>query len=467
MKAKKKKRTISSLPNELLCRIFSNLSTNDLISNVATVSRRFHGLTHVPEIHDSVALKDAHDDKASNFLAINNLVKDLHLTTKDLLLFKDSVQLSNAVFSQRRLKNLNICQKIVVDEQSIRSLLNNSNSKFLEKLVITRCLSENEEQISDDWTCCSVNLKHLELGFKGSSTLDKSNFNARTIVEILHTSRELKFLKFTGTFSNDQSLGPTLKKHRKTLRTILLPNVGTSEEDVKVIAQCQKLEILDLKLGDISAKTLVSIPDNKKLKTLSLDLESAKKVSAMDVANLLRHSNLSTNLTHLTLMLDKIRAFSPEILMALGSCQNLNYLRVLQDEDFEETYGKVLKVLDKCKKLETLIIRIYIEFRLKGLKKLFNQKFSNLKYLKMECWDDVNYDGRIWNFLKEIDSFKAVYLGNSIYYRSDEETLARYDTTKCFYSPVEEEKMAPKVFEELEGIHSFLEIPLPSSSEDS
>lgn len=41
-------KTLKSLPNEILLKIFTNLSTFDLLVNVARVSQRFHDLAMSP-----------------------------------------------------------------------------------------------------------------------------------------------------------------------------------------------------------------------------------------------------------------------------------------------------------------------------------------------------------------------------------------------------------------------------------
>ena len=101
----KKSKTSTSLPNELLIKITSNLPTSDVLHNVSRVSKNFLSLTKVPLANQYVSLLD-NAEKVCQFIAVNNSIVALNLMPRkknqpDLELSSD--QLFSTVFCQNRL----------------------------------------------------------------------------------------------------------------------------------------------------------------------------------------------------------------------------------------------------------------------------------------------------------------------------------------------------------------------------
>ena len=80
-KAKKASTPIATLPNELLIKILSQLSTQDLRENVAHVSKQFQVLCKSPLVHQVVTVNTGENE--ADFLRGATMMTELHLYAKD------------------------------------------------------------------------------------------------------------------------------------------------------------------------------------------------------------------------------------------------------------------------------------------------------------------------------------------------------------------------------------------------
>ena len=78
---------ISTLPNELLIKILSYLSTEELLKNVAQVSKHFYVLCKSPLLHQVITVMACENNadflRMTNFLRRATMMTELHLHTKD------------------------------------------------------------------------------------------------------------------------------------------------------------------------------------------------------------------------------------------------------------------------------------------------------------------------------------------------------------------------------------------------
>ncbi len=76
----KKEENVMSLPTEILVKILSYVPTQDLLENVALVSKYFYQLTQSPTAHINVTLKDSvNRDRAAKFLKSKTLIRQLKM----------------------------------------------------------------------------------------------------------------------------------------------------------------------------------------------------------------------------------------------------------------------------------------------------------------------------------------------------------------------------------------------------
>ena len=88
---------MSTLPNELLIKILSYLSTEELLKNVARVSKHFYILCNSPLLHQVLTVRACENDayflRAANFLRRASMMTELHLHTKDGQYFQELLKL--------------------------------------------------------------------------------------------------------------------------------------------------------------------------------------------------------------------------------------------------------------------------------------------------------------------------------------------------------------------------------------
>ena len=69
------------LPVELLNKILADLSTSDLLCNVARLNKKFHEIAHSPHVHLVVTLKaGADEEQGSKFLETATQMREVNIT---------------------------------------------------------------------------------------------------------------------------------------------------------------------------------------------------------------------------------------------------------------------------------------------------------------------------------------------------------------------------------------------------
>ena len=184
------------------------------------------------------------------------------------------------------------------------------------------------------------------------------------------------------------------------------------------LIKCEHLQSLSICLSEmeISKETFYSIPSKKDLKFLLFKCDWLSNILPRDVAQLLNHSNLKY-LTSLNLSSKNIRIFENDVLIAIASShQHLTYLRLTQIENYQESYQGLHQVLNKCKKLETLILDVWIIFNFEEFKRIFSTNLPPcLKYMKMECWESIK-SNEIRKLVISSEHIEALNLGNKLFF---------------------------------------------------
>ena len=103
---------IATLPNELLIKIFSHLSTQDLRDNVAKVSKQFKDLCKSPLVHQVVTVNAGENE--ADFLRAATMITELHVNTTDKQVCQDELL---AVANHCHLKVLLVNGTAVFDPQ--------------------------------------------------------------------------------------------------------------------------------------------------------------------------------------------------------------------------------------------------------------------------------------------------------------------------------------------------------------
>ena len=97
------------LPDELVVKIFSNLTTNDLLTKVARVSKRFHRLSQDPDAHFVFKFYNPSSRKAAaaiKFLKGKNKIQEVEMDCDDDEVLLDIFKL--AVMDQKKTTSLDL-----------------------------------------------------------------------------------------------------------------------------------------------------------------------------------------------------------------------------------------------------------------------------------------------------------------------------------------------------------------------
>jgi hypothetical protein len=436
---------IPPIPNEILLKIFSYVSTCDLLLNVAKVSKRFHQLTYHPSVHIVVTLLDSVDQNpALRFFEENNCIEEVNIFTGKYdphLIHLGSHLLIKSLWNQKCLRVINLETRMHVDEDHLVYLLQQPNAKKLKKIKIMKFWCEqmlpypNFDYISRypypigdfDWVCHANNLSHLDLGY----TSESFGVNFNTLMNIGKVSKQLVSLIITGNFSYNRlnpilNVTSILRANQNSLKEFRLSNYQCLEEDVSTLIQCDNLESLcfELSYQNISRQDFYLIIQNKQLKNLHLRMMPGhfKTINVYDLAHLLRQPNLA-NLTSLRLSVSDGKNYN-HILKAIASLKNLKELYVLPYIYIYirvETHKGLFAILNGCKNLEKLILWVTLKFDKDKFKKIFTMNLPNLRVLGLHHYgQNIDVDSKfVMNCLYTSKSIKIVRLDTVLYYKQD------------------------------------------------
>jgi hypothetical protein len=106
-------------------------------------------------------------------------------------------------------------------------------------------------------------LKHLELnGYPTTSY----------ILEIGQTTSKLERLKSTSTLAHSEGMKFLFQANKNSLKEVQLSGYQCSDNDIKSLSSCQKLEILSLDCSRVSPVSLEAISHLENLVVLKLEL---------------------------------------------------------------------------------------------------------------------------------------------------------------------------------------------------
>ena len=109
---------IATLPNELLIKVLSLLSTQDLRENVANVSRQFQDLCNSPLVHQVVTVNSCENE--ADFLRWATMMTELHLQVQDKQ--QDCQEELMAITNHSHLRVLHVYGCLILDPPSFYSL---------------------------------------------------------------------------------------------------------------------------------------------------------------------------------------------------------------------------------------------------------------------------------------------------------------------------------------------------------
>jgi len=383
--SKRKKLTcdtqIWSLPIEILTKIFSMLSTYDLLANVARVSKRFHDLTTNPGVHIRVSLIVHHNNtNALKFLKSATLMKELfiemprpkHCFVEDTLEFEDEkrfdVSESFDVFLESLTEHENI-RSFTIDglltPTSVTGTLL-SKSKWWPKLTelsMFICtldpdfddeddviLNETFDRFSDAVKMLesSRSLRHFDI----SST---SKYRCEYIMPLALRCNKLKSFIFSS-YIEDEDLNSIFECNKDTLEELKL------DQSLNKLNGSRLLECLNLKtlILDRVFDLFQCFPHLKNLKTLEISVLESLHINDLK-QNLLPNSLLQMENLQLTSKHDSPTMppnFDDHALLTTfaKACPNLKSVKFSSQNDGGIRSRTIRKLPQYCSKLEILKI---------------------------------------------------------------------------------------------------------------
>lgn len=185
------------LPDEILVKMFSYLSTTYLLQNVSRVSKDFYKLTKETLSHRCVTLSD-NAEKVSRFLTSNKSIVALNLMPrqKNVVIWKNIViSFSKDSFAKTGYCILNIESELSMNENSLILLLKNPKNINLKNLKIRNYHNIDAEETLSNWTYYASNLRHLELCCSyGEFQNEARSAKTSTLIKIGQASKKLEYM---------------------------------------------------------------------------------------------------------------------------------------------------------------------------------------------------------------------------------------------------------------------------------
>jgi hypothetical protein len=282
---------ITDLPNELLLKVFSYVSTSDMMGKVALVSNRFNQLNKDPESHVALHFpqKRTYYELATlkQFLAKKNKIQEVHLPCipkENLDTFLDLSVWQQKLTTVISTGNFNC-------ESGILKLLADRPDKArqLRKLIIIKERSDFSVAIP-----ALGNLTHLEANFSDDRSFDC------LLTYATATMTKLNCLASSTTLRHSKLFGPFLTARQTSLTKLDLPGYKCSVTDfVLLTSLCTQLEMLNVDCKKVSQKHLVKVANLRNLSDLGMAVSSKEfcpeLIAACMEINSIKDFNVESN----------------------------------------------------------------------------------------------------------------------------------------------------------------------------
>ena len=373
--------SINDLPPEILLKILSNVSTHDLLQNVALVSQQFYELTKCPEVHLVVSVSErANADRtAMMFLKKARLMTSLTMT-------HSSSQVVNSFEDDDddvEFTDVSLVLLVIRQHENLRSILcwdtkHECKMSLRAFLLISKCVwwkklhkfevgiddSNFKEMWGNNETKRQFDDAVKNLGSDGNlSELALSIVNYPIFVPSIHRLvsnpkyNELKSLQIYMEYDDDTAFVEVLKTRKDSLERLTICDKILSTESYLALSQCKKLKYFR---NQVSFEDFHVLSKLQNLTTLELDYLS-KDFQYNDCLP----PNSMPNLTKIKIISKGVQFDNIEeedediayrnrriIFLALAkACPNLK--SYLIESDYERLSSEFFQeVLEDCTKLE-------------------------------------------------------------------------------------------------------------------
>jgi len=276
--------SINDLPNELLVKIFSNISTFGLLLNVALVSKRFYELTKNPEVHRVVTLKlTGHQlwkQSAENFLKTAIQLKELHIKRNGTWDSEDYSPLSTslpeicvmddvilATLQHPHLKVIDIC--LTAGAVSVNCISKLRRAEWWTKLTkITLKIETNKKDTTLKLDEEEVTTALQTLGKAGNLKCLNADIPERIYSEIALFSKNLEIMKRIPAIKHE-AWKKIVQEKKDKLRELEICS-DFSPQDLKLILKFENLTAMAIHSRTFNSFEI--LPQLKHLQSLELRL---------------------------------------------------------------------------------------------------------------------------------------------------------------------------------------------------
>ena len=311
------KLSLTDLPDEILLRIFSYLSSFQILNSIAIVNKHFNALSKDQTVLQEIILKpnleEENQDSIINAISRSRCLKSLRLKGR-----RDAdILVTTAAKSCFKLQKLEICQCPKLSDDTLAALVESPIHSTL-NLLSLYCTP-----LSTHWGMTQVTLlKNL----KSLNLFNSSLFDSGDLECLSYNCEFLESLNIEEvTHLTEESVITLIQRRKDTLKSLFLDGESLSDKTFQHLHLCQNLQEFGIsfaeEMGDLGITALSQLTQLKRLK-----LKRAKQVIADDFITLFANKNLE----HLEdLDLSECAQVSNEVIQTLAiGCPNLQILRL-------------------------------------------------------------------------------------------------------------------------------------------
>ena len=405
----RKQLRLTDLPDEVLLRILSHVSTSDLLLNVSVVSKQFSTLVRDPDAHISVTFNNAGNTaKVAKFFRNKTKIREIYLTAGSQgRTTIEPVTWASVVSRLKKLKVLNASSPGLISSRMIDLLGQDAERAWnLTKIVAS--------PLTDDMGYCWIHptsIRHLELNGAITSSY---------LVKIAQTTNTLETLRSKVKLQNEERMRYVLNANRSSLKEVDLQHYEACVCDVREISSCAKLEVLSLDCSDIAPPVLNILSGLQNLRVLRLELYRqlidtrgiaqfvVNQNEVLETLSLTYDGNLDDSVMKSVAKLTQLRSLTlscklgPSAVTSRGFCE----------------------VFTGCVNLTSLFFRMQItashqqEQPQQRINSLSNLSHPNLKYIRPGNGGFLTSQ-EIGRMLKRSPAMRACHQGEVIFVKSD------------------------------------------------
>ena len=405
---------ICSFPTEVITKILSHLSTQDLLGNVALVSKQFYILTKTPGVHLVITISQYADEKdASTFLLGANRIRELHITGPPKVPYSRGPKVCDrkllAVTGHSYLRVLNVYK---FAEVSAACFIELSKSRWWSKLVVfhmnfstrhayQRLETHEEFETAVQGLGSSCSLKYLGLGCEVALHFSKPVLDLY-IGPTLKNLKSLTIYDKCSQTADTHVLAKIIDARKDTLEELSIQNELNDfvmESDIKGLVKCSNLKSLRIstvfsrfetltKLENLTTLFLDSVDPNLCFFLEFLTPESMPKMRNISI-KAKSSSQYGTRWNDM-FMSSQSRSNSAGLpLTALASaCPNLTSYKI-ETEEYPGT-RIIQEVMSSCTKLEVFCFTVSAELeafqnRIDAVVPDVSSKLKSLRLLHLDC----------------------------------------------------------------------------------